>query len=242
MTVVLVTGGSGVLGSALVPLLADAGHDVRTHTGDLNTGAGVAAAVEGAEVIVHAASDTRRFGRSDVDQTRHLMQAASAAPTVQHIVYVSIVGIDSIPLYYYLRKLACEGVVAASGIPFTIQRATQFHELIELLIRTAGRLAFTPLPLDFKFQTIAAREAAVRIAELAGARPRGRALDIGGPQVQTLAEMVATWQAAGLPGRKIVRLPVPGRVGDAFRRGLNTCPDQASDGETWSEFVVGRAG
>lgn len=248
MSTVLVTGGSGTLGRELVPLLEAAGHDLRvlsrkpgkgTHTGDLTTGIGVAEATDGAEVIVHAASDTRRWGRADVDQTRNLVRAA-ATGAAGHIIYVSIVGIDSIPLYYYLRKLACEGVIGSSGVPYTIFRATQFHELIELLLRAVARLPVAPLPLDFKFQTVAAKDVAPRLVELVAAGPIGRAPDFGGPEVFSLGELATAWQAAGHTLPKIMRLPVPGRVGDAFRLGLNTCPENANSGETWAEFVARR--
>src|SRR4051794_6980079 len=133
MSVVLVTGGTGVLGRHVVSLARERGHDVRvlsrrpgagTHVGDLATGAGVAEAARGAELVVHAASDTRRLGRSDLEQTRRLLAAARDA---RHLLFISIVGIDAIPYAYYRRKLACERAVAASGVPHTTLRATQFH-------------------------------------------------------------------------------------------------------------------
>ena len=107
-------------------------------------------------------------------------------------------------------------------------------------LQGVARLPVAPLPLDFKFQPVAAREVAARLAELVAAGPSGRAPDMGGPEVHTLREMVTIWQAAGLPPRKIVRLPVPGGVGEAFRRGLNTCPDLATGHETWAAFVASR--
>lgn len=244
MSTILVTGGSGALGRHLVPLLTEAGHDVRvlsrrkragTHTGDLNTGEGVEAAARGAEVVVHLASDTHRLGRADVEQTRTLLNAVAGG--AKHLVYISIVGIDQIPFYYYLRKLACEGLIATSGVPHTIFRATQFHELIDYVLTSIGKLPVAPLPLEFRFQPVAAKEVAERLAEIVAGGPLGRAPDMGGPLIHTLGEMTAIWQAAGLPPRKIVRLPVPGRVGNAFRQGLNTCPDLATGRQTWSEFV-----
>jgi hypothetical protein len=112
-------------------------HDVRvlsrrqgagTHVGDLVTGAGVAEAAGGADVIVHAATDAPT-GRRDLAQTRTLLGAARG---VRHLIYVSIVGIEALPLGYYKHKVQCEGAIAASGIAYTFQRATQFHELLAL--------------------------------------------------------------------------------------------------------------
>jgi uncharacterized protein YbjT (DUF2867 family) len=126
VAVVLVTGGTGRLGTHLVPILRGRGHDVRvlsrragagTHVGDLTSGEGLAEAAAGAELVLHAASDERRLGRPDLEQTRRVVAAAGAA---RHLLYVSIVGIDAIPLAYYKHKLACE--VAAAEVA---QRAAE---------------------------------------------------------------------------------------------------------------------
>lgn len=243
MATVLVTGGTGTLGAGIVRRLSEQGHEVRvlsrrpgagTHTGDLTSGAGVLAAAAGVELVVHAASDTHRLGRDDIDQTRNLLEAVAGAG---HLLYVSIVGIDRIPFAYYRRKLACEGLLASSRVPFTILRATQFHQLVAMLLVGAGRLPVAPLPLDFRFQTIAADEVAARAVELLSEAPQGRADDLGGPQVLTLEEMAGAWRAArGVP-RRVVRLALPGRVAQAFRDGLNTCPDHADGRQTWAEFL-----
>ena len=244
MSTILVTGGTGALGKLVVERLRASDHEVRvlsrrpragTHLGDLMTGVGVSEAARGAELIVHAASDTQRFGRSDPQQTAHLLEAARGA---RHLLYVSIVGIDEIPFAYYRRKLSCEQLVASSGIPHTILRATQFHQLLAWLLRSAERLPVAPLPLDFRFQTCAAADAADRVAEVIGAEPAGGIVNFGGPEVLTLRQMAAAWSAARGRPRRTLRLPLPGAVARAFREGRNTCPDQASHGQRWEEFVA----
>jgi uncharacterized protein YbjT (DUF2867 family) len=246
MTTVLVTGGTGALGRPAVARLREQGHGVRvlsrrrgagTHVGDLATGMGAAAAARGAEVIVHAASDTP-FGRTDLEQTAHLVGVAHDA---RHLLYVSIVGIDKIPFRYYRRKLACEQLISSSGIPFTILRATQFHELIAFIGRSAERLPLAALPLDFQFQTVAVADVAGRVAELVVGEPVGDILDFGGPEVLTLAQMADAWKATRRRPRKVVRLPLPGKVAQAFREGRNTCPDQAAGRQTWAEFLAAGA-
>jgi len=192
-------------------------------------------AARGAELVVHAASDTRRFGRADLRQTEHLLKAAKDA---EHLLYVSIVGIDSIPYAYYRHKLACEQSIASSGVPYTILRATQFHELIGWLMRAAERLPVAPLPLDFRFQTVAADEVAARTAEMTHGDPRREIVDFGGPEVLTLGQMAELWRTERGRPRRLARLPAPGSTARAFREGRNTCPEHAEGTQTWTQFVA----
>jgi uncharacterized protein YbjT (DUF2867 family) len=243
MSTVLVTGGSGTLGKHLVGLLRRRGHDLRvlsrrpdagTHQGDLRTGEGLAEAAEGAELILHAASDTRRAGRSDLAQTRQLLAAATKA---RLLLYVSIVGIDAIPFTYYKAKLACEREISSSPVPHTILRTTQFHERLAWLMTKVERLPVAPLPLEWRFQSVAAAEVAARAVELLEGKPLGRASDFGGPEVVTVRELVGTWrQRRGRP-RRVTNLRVPGRVSRGLREGRNTCPDHADGMQRWADFV-----
>jgi len=249
---VLVTGGTGVLGRHAVTRLLSRGHEVRVFSrrdspslpsgvaafrGDLAKGTGIAPAVEGVDAVLHAASNTGiGLGRGDAKGTTALCAAAKEAG-VRHLLYVSIVGIDRIPFGYYQRKLACERLVVESGIPHTILRATQFHELLAAALRRLDPLPVALLPVSFRFQPVASEEVAARVLELLEHPPSGRAPDFGGPEVLTLGTMARSWrEVRGRGPRWIVPLPLPGRAAAAFREGRNTCPGLASGVTTWASY------
>jgi uncharacterized protein YbjT (DUF2867 family) len=175
----------------------------------------------------------RRFGAADPVMTRNLLAALSGG-TVRHLLYVSIVGIDRIPFRYYRHKLECERVVAASGLPYTLFRATQFHELAAWFFDRP----VAALPLGWKAQPVAAREAAERAAELMAGEPAGGVVEFGGPEVLTARELVRTWRAAR--GRPMVVVPLPtfGALARGFRAGHNTTPEHAEGRLTWAEFAA----
>jgi uncharacterized protein YbjT (DUF2867 family) len=250
VSTVLVTGGSGTLGSKLVPLLAGRGHDVRvlsrragrgTHVGDLTTGAGLAEAAAGADLVVHAATDnSMRIGRTDPEQTRQLLRQLEQAGGCRHLLYLSIVGIDAIPLGYYRRKLACEQLITASPVPSTIFRATQFHELLQMAMRAASRLPVAPMPTGMLFQGVSAGEVAARAAELIEGEPLGRAADFGGPQVLSSGQIISIWRDRFGRPRAVAGLKrLPGPAYRAFAQGRGTSPGQADGVCTWAEFVAG---
>jgi uncharacterized protein YbjT (DUF2867 family) len=157
---ILVTGGSGTLGRSVVDRLLAGGHQVRVLsrrprpagaptalgwvTGELVSGRGLAAAVADVAVIVHCVSNPLR-PRVDIDGTRNLVEAARAAG-IWHLVDISIVGVDRVPFRYYQTKLAAERLIQASGLPWTILRATQFHQLVLLVARGLARLPLVPVP------------------------------------------------------------------------------------------------
>ncbi|HVC82545.1 MAG TPA: NAD(P)H-binding protein [Chloroflexota bacterium] len=182
---ILVTGGTGALGSLVVRRLRNAGYAVRVlsrHsrtseeagiefvTGDLAKGEGIELAVAGVAIIMHCAGNAT----GNEEQTRNLVQVASRVGA-RHLVYISVVGADRIPVGsaidralagYFTSKLAAERVVTESGVPWTTLRATQFYDLLLLLARRVAKLPVVPVPAGFRFQPIDtgeyARFAAVR--------------------------------------------------------------------------------
>ena len=124
---------------------------------------------------MHAATGGGTRAKADVPGTRNLLAACKEAAT-PHFFYISIVGIEKIPLGYYKAKLECERLIEASGVPWSNLRATQFHQLMDGFLRMFSRVPFVlPVPKSFKFQPIDTGEVADRMVEDAAKGPVGAA-------------------------------------------------------------------
>ena len=251
MSAILVTGGTGTLGRALVPRLAAAGHQVKVlsrrprpadtgpehwATGDLKRNEGLAAATAGADVIVHCATS---LTGGDTAATRNLIAAAQQAGS-PHLVYISIAGIDRVQFGYYRAKLATEQLIAQSGLPWTVLRATQFHDLILRVFTSQARLPVLLVPRGFRFQPVDTSEVAARLAELASGPPAGRAPDLGGPQVRPIGDLARSYLRASGRRQAVLAVPLPGAAAAAFRRGGNLAPAHAAGRVTFEEFLASR--
>ena len=250
---ILVTGGTGHLGRDFVQAAMAAGHGVRIAsrrprpadisdelewaTMDLSTGEGIRESLAGVDAIIHAASDPKNTTAADVVGTRRLAEAARDAG-VGHLVYVSIVGIDRIPFSYYQRKLAAERALAESGAPYSILRATQFHYFVDLLLGAAARVPLVlPLPAGFHVQSVATEDVADRLLRAITDGPSGLLRDFAGPEPMTLAEAAAAWKAARGVRKPTIPIPIPGRIGAAFRAGYNIAPNGERGVIGWREWL-----
>lgn len=251
---VLVTGGTGELGRALIPRLQTAGFQTRITSRrpapadkdpdlewaqvDMVTGEGMAEALAGVHTVIHAASSPfKERQQVDVEGTRRLLEAGKTAG-IDHFIYISIVGVDKIPYGYYQTKLAAEKVIEQSSVPWSILRATQFHSLIDMALEGLTKLPLVAfLPFNFKFQLIDTGEAADCLVESVQAGPGGRLPDIGGPKVQRAAELAKAWLKAR--GRRRLMLPLPlfGKTAAGFKQGLNTVPTNPYGRITFAEWL-----
>ncbi|MET9253110.1 NAD(P)H-binding protein [Streptomyces sp. NPDC003717] len=251
---ILVTGGTGTLGRLVVGRLLEAGAAVRVLSrraepagtapagrewavGDLSSGAGIGAALRDAGTVVHAATSSN--GKKDLAALRKLLAAAREAGT-EHLVYISIVGCDQVPLGYFKGKAASEKLIEESGIPYTILRATQFHDFVRALFDGTSKLPLMLAP-GFRYQTVSAAEVADRLAELAVAAPAGRVADMGGPEVREATEMARAYLRARGRNRKVVALRLPGSTFRAFREGGHLAEAHAVGRATFEDHLAERA-
>jgi uncharacterized protein YbjT (DUF2867 family) len=190
-----IAGGTGVVGRHVVSAAQAQGHEVtvlsRSAGVDIVAGDGLADALTGVQTIVDVTNSGTQEERASTDffvAAAGNLQHAGAQAGVEHIVTLSIVGIDEVPFGYYAAKLAHERVAASGPVPATILRATQFHELPAQMIGWTAEDGVAHLP-DLTVQSVAARTVADVLVELAAAPPVGRAADLGGPDVRRLIDL-----------------------------------------------------
>nr|WP_062338991.1 NAD(P)H-binding protein [Herbidospora sakaeratensis] len=209
---IAVAGGTGVVGRHVVEALRARGYEpavLSRATGvDLASGAGLDAALLGAETVVDVANiDTasRKAAVTFFERTGRTLAAAAERAGVRHLVTLSIVGVDRVRLGYYAGKLRQEEIVREGAVPWTILRATQFHEFAgQFLSGIPGPVAVVPTG---RVQPVAAHEVGEALADLALGAPRGMAPELAGPRVESLPDMARRLIAAGGARRRPV-LPV----------------------------------
>lgn len=240
---IAVAGGTGVVGRHVVGTARERGHDVvvlaRSQGVDLTTGSGldlteVEAVVDVTSIQTTGAAKATAFFRA---VTGTLLTAERAAG-VEHHVVLSIVGVDDAPHGYYAGKLAQERLVESSEVPWTVLRATQFHEFAgQVFTRTkVGPVALVP---TMRSQPVAAREVAVRLVELAEAGPAGRVADLAGPRVERMAELSRRWAATTGARGRVLEVPVPGGMGRAMREGtLLAGPGSQLGEQTFDQWLA----
>jgi uncharacterized protein YbjT (DUF2867 family) len=247
---ILITGGTGTLGRRVVPLLHDAGRELRVlsrtghrpeegvahMTGDLLAAEGLEPALDGAEIVLHLAGGPK----GDDVATRNLVRAASRSG-VRHLVYISVIGADRVPVAWLRSKLAAEQAVAESGLPWTTLRAAQFHDLLLTVAGKLAKLPVVPLPGGLRFQPVDAREVASRLVDLTLGEPAGLVPDLAGPRVYGLGDLVGSYLGARGKRRPMLPVPLPGKAGRAYRAGDNLSLEGADLGtRTWEAFLAER--
>jgi uncharacterized protein YbjT (DUF2867 family) len=225
---IVVIGGSGRIGAKVVDRLRRQGHEVLAASPasgvDTVTGAGLAAALAGAEVVVDLANSPSFEARAALEffeaSGRNLL-AAEAAAGVGHHVALSVVGTDRLQENGYFRaKLVQEQLIRSASVPWTIVRSTQFLEFLDGIVRDGvqGDGAIR-LPAA-QFQPIASEDVAAAVAEVALQPPANRIIEIAGPERIGLAELAGRYLAAKGDARRV--------VGDAAARYFGAVIDDRS--------------
>jgi uncharacterized protein YbjT (DUF2867 family) len=211
---IVVIGGTGLIGSKTVAILRQGGHDVvaASPNSGVNTitGAGLKEAVAGAQVVVDLSNSPSFEDKAVLEffetSGRNLF-AAEAAAGVGHHVALSIVGTDRTADNGYFRaKVAQEKLIVASGIPYTVIRATQFLEFLRGIADSSAAGNVVRLSPGL-FQPIAADDVAPIVADVALAPPRNGIVEIAGPERAPFDEIVARYLKAVGDPRQVVRDP-----------------------------------
>lgn len=244
---VLVTGGTGNLGRRVVGKLSDGGYEVHTLSrrgatptegvthllGDTVRGIGLQAAVSNAAVVVHLAGGAR----GDDLAAGHLVRAARTTD-IRHLVLISVIGADIMPINYFRMKLAAEEAVSTSGVPFTIIRVAQVHDFVRGALGVLTRFPLVPVPSGLRLEPVSAESVAQELVARALDEPSQRVPDLAGPEILEARHLVACFQRAREQRRWTVPVGLPGAAGRAYRRGDNLADQPVQRrGETWEEYL-----
>lgn len=240
---IAVAGGTGVVGRHVVDVARERGHHVvvlsRSEGVDLTTGAGLTERLDDVDAVIDTTNQVSQK-RADSEAffggvTRTLLSAEAAAGVHHHVV-LSIVGIDDVDSGYYAGKRLQERIVAEGPVPWSVLRATQFHEFAEQALGFARVGPFSLVPRMLS-QPVAAREVGQALVDLAEGDPVGRAPELAGPerlQMVDLARKVAH-------GRRVVPVRVPGAAGRAMRTGALVPTDDGPRGRvTFDAWLADR--
>jgi uncharacterized protein YbjT (DUF2867 family) len=246
---VAVVGGTGTLGSLVVADLLGRGERVavlsRRAEGvpagaehrrvDLTSGEGLDLGLDGVSAVVDAANSQKGAKETLVAGTTRLLEAGARVGVANHVT-ISIVGCDCVSISYYKVKVEQEEALEAGDVPWTLLRATQFHQLVDSTFAAAARFGVRPTGTA-KVQPIDPTPVAARLAEAALAAPAARLPDIGGPRVQTLTELSGTWAAARGKHRLHLRVPAWGKIGKSLAAGAICDERAAAPGEDFEEWL-----
>lgn len=240
---IAVAGGTGVVGRHVVEVARERGHEVvvlsRSEGVDLTTGAGVTERLDGVDAVIDTTNQVSQK-RADSEAffggvTRTLLSAGAAAG-VRHHVVLSIVGIDDVDSGYYAGKRLQERLLAEGPVPWSVLRATQFHEFAQQALHFVRIGPFSLVPRMLS-QPVAALEVAQALVDLAEGDPVGRAPELAGPerlQMVDLARRVAQ-------GRRVVPVRAPGAAGRAMRDGALVPQGDGPRGTiTFDAWLAGR--
>jgi len=240
---VAVAGGTGLVGTMVVERLEEAGHSAvvlsRSRGVDLATGAGLAPALAGCDAVIDTSNVTTMRKKVSVDffgaVARNLLAAGEAAG-IDHVVVLSIVGVDEVDLGYYFGKREQEELVAAGPLPWTVLRATQFHEFPDSLLKSAVG-PFVPVPRMLS-RPVAAAEVADELVALVRRPAGGYVQPIAGPEELWMADMTRRYARARGERKVLVPVRLPGEAGKRMATG-GLLPDgpYTKGVRTFAEFL-----
>jgi len=207
---VVVVGGTGLVGSKIVAILREAGHEAVVASSrngiDAFTGAGLEVAFTGADAIIDVSNMTSFDGpvlRNFFETSSRNVTAAGKAARVRHHVVLSIVGSERLVANpYMIGKWAQEETVKASGQDYTIVRATQFYEFIDTLAEAYTKDGAGGVP-DVQFQPIAADDVAATLVSVALDNPRNDIVDLAGPDRASFESLMRNYLEAKGDFRKV---------------------------------------
>lgn len=220
---IAVAGGTGLIGRMVCDAVAAGGDEAvvlaRSVGVDVVTGDGLDAALVGVDAVIDVTNVTtlrRSESLSFFEAATTNLLAAEQRTGVAHHVLLSIVGVDRVDWGYYAGKVRQEELCAASSVPTTVLRATQFHEFADQMLARGGPVALVPTMLS---RPVAAREVAAELVRLAHGQAQGLAPEMAGPEDLEMPDMVRRLLRSRGRRTPVIGIRLPGAAGRGMARG-----------------------
>lgn len=247
---ILITGATGLLGKAVCSVLLKRGiqYTVATHRKpienemvylDLASMEGMDSASLNKPIILHLASD-KKHPENDFYGTKRLLHQIVEQGYNPHFIYISIVGIDQLPITYFKRKFQVEEEIKKSGVSYSILRTTQFHNFIDQILKQSLKFRLSILPKKILVQPIDVTVVAEKLINMCFEQPSNHIESIGGQEVLSLGEMVDFWLGVKNKHKTVMNMPVWGRTGRSLTGGCLTCEKRTNRGKNWRQWVTDR--
>lgn len=254
MKKILITGGTGNLGKVIVDLLGKTGsgvfvltsqdglqdsQNIRFIKGDLTDKDSLVDLKNQFDIIIHCASNALNSEAIDINGSRNLLDTVIYGKP-EHFIYISIAGVDKSSFKYYQNKNRVENFIKESGIPYTIIRATQFHDLVlQRIIKPIAGVNGKKLliPQNLRFQSIDKKDVAQKVYEVTGQNPENEIICIGGPEILSLEKMIDIYLTLLNRDEITESIPPYNELQKIFTTGINLCPENKYGTITWSDYL-----
>ena len=193
----------------------------------------------GVSTIIHLASSTKKYRYSiDVKGTARLLEQAKAA-SLKHFIYISIVGVDKVPVKYFKIKRQTEQLIEQSGLPYTILRTTQFFSFFEEELLHYLKLPIGILPTGIVYQPIEIQYVVQKLVELASSDPQNAIIELGGVETITLGEAAKLWLRKHGKKKPILAIPMTllGKLGKQMKNAALTSPSIETKSVNWETWL-----
>ncbi|MEN2745362.1 SDR family oxidoreductase [Sinomonas halotolerans] len=255
MNILAVAGGTGLAGSAVVREALARGFSVRSLSrrlpqpstaldgvdyavADAATGEGLAAALDGAEILIDALEDRRLRAQKLFPEAGRRLLAAAHGSGVRRAVMLSIAQCDELDFGYYRSKVAKEKLYDAAPMPSAVVRAAQFHPLLAQIFAAGHPLRIVPSVRRARLAPIDVRDVARALLDAAVEEGDGHALrTVSGPETRPVRDFAEEWKDIVGSRARIVGLPAPGGVGRYLSQGRNLAPESAFGTITFAQWL-----
>lgn len=208
-----------------VQLLEQQYYDLEDSALDLN--------LDGIDIVVHLASNTKDLSaNSDIIGIQKLLKFINQYK-VKHLVFISIVGVDKMPVKYFKTKHKVEKLIQENCKAYTILRSTQFLEFFEEEVKKQLKRGFSIVP-NIKYQPIETLLVAKKLIQICKRDSTNSISEIGGSEPVFFYDAIRAYQK--WKGIRSIIISIPNILLGKLGKSLTT-ESRMINSKTWDQYL-----